>query len=203
MGEVKKIEDVDINLLIPYANNAKIHSKKQIEKIKASIQEFGFVSPCLIDKDFNIIAGHGRVVAAKELKFEKLPCVFIEGLTEAQRRAYILADNRLSELGEWDMELVESEIEDLKNMDFNIDLTGFDLEDFKVELPKTEEDNYSEKLPEEPSSKLGDLYKLGKHRLICGDSLDVEVVKRLVGGGVWIYYLQIHLINLKLLAVEF
>ena len=106
MGEVKKIENVDINLLIPYANNAKIHDKKQIEKIKASIQEFGFVSPCLIDKDFNIIAGHGRVLAAKELKFEKLPCVFIEGLTEAQRRAYILADNRLSELGQWDYEII-------------------------------------------------------------------------------------------------
>lgn len=183
MGKIEKIEEIEVEKLVPYGNNAKIHGRKQLDKIKDSIREFGFLTPCLIDKDFNIIAGHGRVMAAKEMQLKKVPCVFIEGLSNLQRKAYILADNRLSELGEWDMELVESELNELQNMDFNIDLTGFDLEDFKVELPKTEEDNYSEELPEEPKSKPGDLYKLGKHRLICGDSLDVEVVKRLIGGG--------------------
>jgi DNA modification methylase len=181
MGEVKKIENVDIDLLIPYAKNAKIHDKKQIEKIKASIQEFGFVSPCLIDKDFNIIAGHGRVLAAKELKFEKLPCVFIEGLTDSQRRAYILADNRLSELGEWDFELVVDELEILKDENFDISITGFDLDKINVNV-EVEDDNYNESDIEE-RCKPGDLWKLGNHKLICGDSSDVLTISNLLGGG--------------------
>lgn len=127
MGKIADVQEVTLEKLVPYARNAKIHGSGQIEKLKSSIEEFGFLTPCLIDRDFNIIAGHGRVMAAKELGMSSVPCVFIEGLTEAQRRAYILADNRLGELGEWDMDLVFSELEELKEMDFDIELTGFDL----------------------------------------------------------------------------
>lgn len=140
MGSIEKIEDVDVKKLVPYVNNAKIHGKEQLEKLKESISEFGFLTPCLIDKDFNIIAGHGRVMAAKELKMKKVPCVYIEGLSETQRKAYILADNRLGELGEWDMDLVEAELLDLKNEDFNIDLTGFDL-DINLDFESEEDEN--------------------------------------------------------------
>lgn len=129
MGKIAKVQEVTLSELRPYEKNAKIHGAGQIEKLKASIEEFGFLTPCLIDEEYNLIAGHGRVMAAKELGMETVPCVFVEGLTEAQRRAYILADNRLGELGEWDMELVMSELEELKDMDFNIELTGFDLFD--------------------------------------------------------------------------
>ena len=129
MGKIAKVQEVPVSRLKPYEKNAKIHGTNQIEKLKASIEEFGFLTPCLIDEEYNLIAGHGRVMAAKDLGMESVPCVFVEGLTEAQRKAYILADNRLGELGEWDMELVISELEDLKAMDFDIELTGFELPD--------------------------------------------------------------------------
>ena len=180
---IKELQSVEIAKIKPYKNNAKIHGRNQLKKLQKSISEFGFLTPCLIDQDFNLIAGHGRVEAAKALGMKEVPCVYIENLNETQRRAYILADNRLGELGEWDMGLVESELRELEELDFDIDLTGFDLGDFKCELPTTEEDDYSCELPEEPNSKPGDLYKLGNHRLICGDSFDVEIVKKLIGGG--------------------
>ena len=129
MGKIAEVQEVTIADLIPYANNAKIHGAGQIEKLKKSITEFGFITPCLIDRDNNLIAGHGRVMAAKELGMTTVPCVYVDGLTETQRRAYILADNRLGELGEWDMDLVFSELEELKDMDFDIELTGFELPD--------------------------------------------------------------------------
>ena len=183
MGKIEKIENVDVNMLVPYAKNAKIHGQNQIEKLKKSIEEFGFLTPCLIDKDFNIIAGHGRVMAAKELNIKAVPCVFVEGLTEAQRRAYILADNRLGELGEWDMELVVEELKVLDNMDFDVSLTGFDFDEVVSDETEAEEDDYQKDAPEEPKSKVGDLYQLGRHRLICGDSSDVTVIEKLLGGG--------------------
>ena len=127
MGEIKQIKNVDITKLIPYVNNAKQHSESQVTKLASSIREFGFVNPVLIDKDFNIIAGHGRVMAAKLLNLKQIPCVYVEGLTEAQRKAYILADNRLGEFAEWDMNLVGLELGELSEMDFDIDLTGFEL----------------------------------------------------------------------------
>lgn len=192
MGSIEKIENVEVQKLVPYANNAKIHGKKQIEKLKESINEFGFLTPCLIDKDFNIIAGHGRVMAAKELKLENVPCVFVEGLTDQQRRAYILADNRLGELGEWDMDLVCSELEVLKDEDFNINLTGFDLEinDINFDI---EDDNYTEENVE-AKCKPGDLWQLGNHKLICGDSTDVLTFRKLLGGAELIWFLLTHLI---------
>lgn len=127
MAEVKGIQKIDIEKLIPYINNAKKHDDSQVTKIASSIREFGFVNPVLIDKDYNIIAGHGRVLAAKKLGLATVPALYVEGLTDTQRKAYILADNRLGELAEWDMELVGLELAELGDAGFDIDLTGFDL----------------------------------------------------------------------------
>ena len=181
MGEIREIVRVDVDKLIPYINNAKQHSESQILKLASSIREFGFVNPVLIDKDYNIIAGHGRVMAARKLEMKEVPCLYIEGLSEAQRKAYILADNRLGELAEWDMDLVRLELEELELADFDIDLTGFDINEFlkpdeivEVDVPD---------LPEKPKAKVGDIYELGgKHRLICGDATKLSDVEKLTKG---------------------
>lgn len=128
MAKIDGVQEVSLEVLKPYENNAKIHNAEQVERIAKSIKEFGFISPCLIDKDFNIIAGHGRVKAAQQLGLSTVPCVFIEGLTETQRKAYIIADNRLTELGEWDDDLLQSELELLRADGFDVDLTGFENE---------------------------------------------------------------------------
>ena len=156
MGKIAKVQEVTLSKLIPYINNAKIHSEEQVTKIASSIREFGFLNPVIIDKDFNIIAGHGRVMAAKKLDMETVPCLFVEGLTEAQRKAYILADNRLGELAEWDMNLVESELSALKDMDFDIDLTGF-------ELPELNDFSGGGYGGDESEDLFGDIEKQEKH----------------------------------------
>lgn len=125
MGRIAEICEVDASKLVPYERNAKVHSDAQVEKIAASIKEFGFIAPCIIDRDLNIIAGHGRVLAAKKLGMKKVPCVYAEGLTEEQRRAYILADNKLAELALWDMDTLSIELEDLDALGFDITLAGF------------------------------------------------------------------------------
>lgn len=181
MGEIKQVERVAVDKLIPYINNAKVHSEDQITRIASSIREFGFLSPVLIDREYNIIAGHGRVMAARKLSMTEVPCVFVEGLTDAQRKAYILADNRLGELAEWDMDLVKLELEELELANFDIDLTGFDINEFlkpgevvEVDVPD---------LPDEPKAKAGDIYELGgKHRLICGDATLLSDVMKLTQG---------------------
>lgn len=184
MGSIKELQSVEIAKIKPYKNNAKIHGKNQLKKLQESISEFGFLTPCLIDQDFNLIAGHGRVEAAKALGMKEVPCVYIENLNETQRKAYILADNRLGELGEWDMDLVSQELKDLQDLDFNVDLIGFDLDDFlEPEENNAEEDNYSGQLPEEPKSKLGQIWKLGAHRLMVGDSTDEATIRLLLGGA--------------------
>ena len=177
MGKIAEVQEVTLTSLVPYERNAKIHGADQIEKLKASIQEFGFLTPCLIDRNYNIIAGHGRVMAARELGMETVPCVFIEGLTDTQRRAYILADNRLGELGEWDMDAVNIELTELDDLDFDITLTGFELFE-EPQIPEIVEDEPPEKV--ETRCKLGDVWKLGGHRLICGDCTDAEVIDRLM-----------------------
>lgn len=182
MAKIADVQEVSLNVLVPYERNAKKHGEEQLEKLKASILEFGFLTPCLIDRNFNIIAGHGRVMAAKELGLEKVPCVFIEGLTEEQRKAYILADNRLGELGEWDMELVMDELTALKDEDFDISLTGFDF-DLDDEDVQIEEDDYDESRKAPARSQRGDLFQLGDHRLMCGDSTSADDVQVLMGGG--------------------
>lgn len=183
MAKIAKVQEVTTTKLVPYEHNAKIHGEYQVERLKASIQEFGFLTPCLIDKEYNLIAGHGRVQAAKELGIEKVPCVFIEGLTEAQRKAYILADNKLGELGEWDMTVVLSELEELRDMDFDIELTGFTLPEIEEEKDEgTEEDEIPDEV--EKRCKPGDVWVLGNHRLVCGDSTDVYTYEKLMGGKI-------------------
>ena len=151
MAKIAEVQEVSLRLLKPYENNAKIHGKDQIEKLKKSIEEFGFLNPCLIDRDYNLIAGHGRVMAAQKLGWESVPCVFVEGLTEEQRKAYILADNRLAELATWDDVIVQNELAGLLDVGFDIELTGFELEETKTKktLEKIEEDMAAETgLPE-------------------------------------------------------
>ena len=180
MAKIADVQEVSLEKLRPYERNAKKHGAGQIEKLKASIMEFGFLTPCLIDSDYNLIAGHGRVMAAKELGIKTVPCVFIEGLTDEQRRAYILADNRLGELGEWDMDIVWDELSELDELGFDIELTGFEMPE---EIPEVIEDDFDESaVPDEPRTKLGDLWQMGGHRLICGDSTDSAIIDRLMDG---------------------
>lgn len=184
MARVNQINEVPLGKLKRYEQNAKLHSDDQVRQIADSITEFGFLSPCLIDEDYNLIAGHGRLSAAELLGLETVPCVFVEGLTEAQRKAYILADNRLTELGEWDMDILSEELEALQEMDFDISLTGFDF-DFggEAEEVKIEEDNYDTDPEEvESRSKPGDIWKLGEHRLMCGDSTSITDLEKLLDG---------------------
>lgn len=142
MGTISGVKQVPIGALTPYERNAKLHSPEQVRKIADSIREFGFISPCLIDREGNVIAGHGRLLAAQELGMTEVPCVYVEGLTEAQRRAYILADNRLTELGEWDTELLDLELKELKEMDFDVAFTGFDVELDLPEPVEVDDDNF-------------------------------------------------------------
>lgn len=135
MAKIANVQEVAVDKLRPYEKNSKIHGPEQIEKLKNSITEFGFLTPCLIDRDYNLIAGHGRLTAAKELGMKTVPCVFIDGLSEEQRRAYILADNRLGELGEWDMSLVNEELIDLQGMGFDTSVTGFEFDFSDSDLP--------------------------------------------------------------------
>lgn len=190
--KVKRTEELKIlpiDELIPYANNARTHSKEQIKKLRSSLREFGFVNPILIDKDKNIIAGHGRVEAAKEEGIKSVPCVLVEHLTEAQKKAYILADNRLALDSGWDKELLALELENLKELDFDINLTGFDaaeIEDLfsNIHDKEVKDDDFDvdAALEEEPISKQGDIWILGKHRLICGDSTKAETYEKLMEG---------------------
>ena len=157
MGKIAEVQEVTLEKLVPYVNNAKIHGEKQLTMIASSIREFGFLSPVLIDRDFNIIAGHGRVMAAKKLEMESVPCVFVEGLSEAQRKAYILADNRLGELADWDMDIVNMELEALDDMDFDVSLTGF-------EMPEAFEPSGD---IEDTESDFDDIEKFENHYGVC------------------------------------
>ena len=183
---MRKYENVNISKLIPYENNARTHSPEQVAKIVRSIEEFGFINPVLIDGDFGIIAGHGRVMAAKQMGMTEVPCLFIEDLTEAQKKAYILADNKLAEDAGWDEILLKIELAELEAMEFDVSLTGFDLADFELEdySSSVTEDDYDAEPPTEPKAKLGDIYQLGRHRLMCGDSTDRATIDKLLDGVV-------------------
>lgn len=188
MAKIAKVREVAVSSLKPYERNAKIHGAEQIEKLKDSIREFGFLTPCLIDAEYNLIAGHGRVMAAKALGMDKVPCVFIEGLSEAQRRAYVLADNRLGELGEWDMALVAEELQALSDTGFNVEFTGFDIDDQIVDTSPIDDCGLGEQINEmlsekEPTVKHGDIWALGDHRLMCGDSTVLSDVEHLMNGN--------------------
>ena len=172
-----QIETINISDITPYEKNAKSHPKKQIDLLAENITRFGFTTPCLVDKDNNLIAGHGRLEAVKTLGWTDVPCVRMENLTEDEVKALRLADNKLAEMSEWDMTLVTDELKELD--DDLLDLTGFD-KDLIVE--PDEADDEVPDVPEEPQSKLGDLYELGEHRVLCGDSTKVEDVERLMDG---------------------
>ncbi len=187
MNTTERFEKVGIDKLIPYARNARTHSKEQIKQLRASLREFGFVNPCIIDKDYNIIAGHGRVMAAKEEGIESIPCVFAEHLTDSQKRAYILADNRLALNAGWDDEMLSVELSDLQASAFDLSLLGFsDAEMNKLmggmENAKDDDFDVDAELQKPTFSKLGDLWLLGNHRLVCGDSTKPETYSLLMDG---------------------
>ena len=147
MKTTSEIEIVSIDKLVPYVNNARTHSAKQINKLRASLREFGFINPILIDRNFNVIAGHGRIEAARKEGVKKLPCVYVDFLTEAQRKAYILADNRMALDADWDEEALRTELEALKFDGFDISFTGFeesDFEDLFKDIPNLYGDDFNQ-----------------------------------------------------------
>ena len=180
--------------LIPYANNSRTHSEEQIQQVANSITEFGFTNPILIDEHGGLIAGHGRCMAAKLLNIDEVPTIELSGLSESQKKAYIIADNKLALNSGWDENLLKLEIESLHDMDFNIDLLGFDLgelDDLGINFDEDNQDLDTDKadevpeLEDNPCIKLGDLIELGhnyQHRLLCGDSTSEDDVKRLMDG---------------------
>lgn len=184
------LEHLPIDGLIPYARNSRTHSPEQVTQIAASIREFGFTNPILIDADGGIIAGHGRVLAARQLGMATLPCLRLGHLSEAQKRAYIIADNKLALNAGWDETLLALELADLKAMDYDLGLTGFDLgeiDELIAGLDATPEgQTAADAVPEvraEAISKPGDVWVLGRHRIMCGDSTSATDVATLLGGG--------------------
>ena len=187
MNTTERFEKVNIDRLVPYTRNARTHSKEQILQLRASLREFGFVNPVIVDKDLNVIAGHGRIMAAKEEGITEVPCVFAEHLTEAQKRAYIIADNRLALNAGWDAEMLSVEIADLQGSDFDINLLGFDDVELNkllgsVEDVKDDDFDVERELQKPAITKPGDLWLLGKHRLVCGDSTRPDTFTLLMDG---------------------
>jgi ParB-like chromosome segregation protein Spo0J len=185
-----QIEQIQLEALIPYINNSRTHSDEQVAQIAASIKEFGFNNPILVDKDNSIIAGHGRLQAARKLGLTEVPCVRLEHLTETQRKAYIIADNRLALNAGWDNELLTIELNELLADGFALEILGFDSDELKTLLDPLEpteglvdEDQVPE-VPEEPKTKPGDIYQLGRHRLMCGDSTSIDAVRQADGWAV-------------------
>lgn len=179
-----------IDRLQPYSRNPRTHSPEQITRIAASLLEFGWTNPILVDGDGGVIAGHGRLLAARELGMATVPVIELPHLTEAQRRAYVIADNRLALDAGWDEELLAQELKALGELDFNLELTGFDLDELHDLLEdEAEEDAVAPEPPEDPVSRPGDLWILGDHRLLCGDSSDPAAVDRLLAGA------PVHLVN--------
>ena len=186
MKTTTEMKLVPVDRLIPYVNNARTHSKEQIAKLRASIREFGFVNPVIIDRDFNVIAGHGRIAAAREENIAEVPCVFVDHLTEAQKKAYILADNRMALDAGWDEDMLRVELESLEEMGYDLGLTGFDEKELASLFPEDEakEDDFDvdAELQKPTFIKAGDVWTLGRHRLVCGDSTDPAVYSVLMDG---------------------
>lgn len=179
-----------VNDLIPYINNARVHSDDQINQIAASIKEFGFTNPVLIDGENGIIAGHGRVLASKKLNIDKVPTIELSHLTETQKKAYILADNKLALNAGWDDDLLSLELLNLRELDFDLDLIGFGEDELdQIIQPsveqhegKTDPDDVPE-VTEKPKTRRGDVWLLGNHRLMCGDSTNVDDVTKCINGS--------------------
>jgi ParB-like chromosome segregation protein Spo0J len=185
----QRIELWPLDRLKPYERNARTHSAEQVAQIAASIVEFGFTNPILVDSGDGIIAGHGRLQAARELGLSTVPVVVLDHLSDRQRRAYVLADNQLALNAGWDLELLRTELQDLVADDFDLSVIGFSDEELEDLLPEVEElppedadDEAVPEIPEEPITKPGDVWLLGKHRLMCGDSTSLTEVERLMAG---------------------
>lgn len=187
MQTTTKMELVDIDKLIPYVNNARTHSPEQINKLRASLREFGFINPVIIDDKFNVVAGHGRIAAAQAEGIKEVPCVYVDYLTEAQKKAYILADNRMAMDAGWDEETLRVELEALQDMAFDLSMTGFDEKEL-ADLFKTDEhvedDDFDLDAALEKAAfvKKGDIWTVGRHRLMCGDATSAEDVAKLMDG---------------------
>lgn len=187
MKTTTEMQLVAIQKLVPYINNARTHSPEQIKKLRSSLREFGFINPVIIDRDYGVIAGHSRILAAKEEGIKEVPCVFADHLTEAQKKAYIIADNRMAMDAGWDEELLRVEIEALQGMDFDPLLTGFDEKELAALFDdgaeaKDDDFDVDEELEKPVFSKTGDVWTLGRHRLVCGDSTKAETYETLMQG---------------------
>jgi len=187
MTKFPDYKTVSVDKLIPYVRNSRTHSDEQVAQIAASIKEFGFTNPVLIDGEGGIIAGHGRVMAARKLGIGEVPCITLDHLTDAQKRAYVIADNKLALNAGWDDEMLRVEFAELEELGFDLELTGFSLDEIdelqieEIEDGLTDEDAVPE-LVDEPVSVLGDVWQLGKHRLMCGDSTSIESLEQLCKG---------------------
>lgn len=173
--------------LIPYVRNSRTHSDAQVAQIAASIREFGWTNPVLVDGDRGIIAGHGRVLAARKLGIDRVPCIELANMTESQRRAYVIADNQLAQNAGWDLDLLKIEVGDLKDAGFDVGLLGFDASMLGGLLAPAETEGLTDpdeapEAPTDPVSKLGDVWMLGRHRLVCGDCTDLGVVEKALNG---------------------
>lgn len=187
MQTTTEMQLVSTDKLIPYVNNARTHSAEQIMKLRSSLREFGFINPVIIDREFNVIAGHGRIAAAKAENISEVPCVFADHLTEAQKKAYILADNRMALDAGWDEEMLRVEIESLQAEDIDISLTGFDEKElaslFDTDTDAQEDDfDVDAELGKPCVTQSGDIWTLGKHTLVCGDSTKEDTYAALMDG---------------------
>ena len=189
MQGAKTIEWLETKGLIPYAKNSRTHSEAQVAQIAGSIKEFGFNNPVLVDEDNGIIAGHGRVMAAQKLGLQTVPCIRLAHLSDTQRKAYVIADNRLALNAGWDDQMLTLELQELDGEDFDLSLLGFEADELNALLNPiketeglTDEDAVPD-VPEEPKTKPGDIYQLGRHRLMCGDSTSIDAVEKLMDGN--------------------
>jgi DNA modification methylase len=179
-----KVERWKIEKLVPYARNARTHSDEQVGQIAASIKEWGWTTPILVDEDGSIIAGHGRTLAAQRLQMTEVPVMVAKGWSDAKKRAYVLADNKLAMNAGWDNEMLALELGEIGDLGFDLDLTGFTADEIAALTPEqiepglTDEDEVPE-LPEQPVTVLGDVWILGKHRLMCGDSTSIDAIEKL------------------------
>ena len=182
-----KVQLTSTNKLIPYARNSRTHSDEQVSEIAASIKEWGFTTPVLVDEESTLIAGHGRLLAAQKLGLEQIPVMTAKGWTDAQKKAYVIADNKLALNAGWDDEMLKIELGELQDLDFDLSLTGFDLEEIANLFPDIDKEGLTDEdavpdIPEVPVTIQGDVWKLGNHRIMCGDSTSIDAVDKLMNG---------------------
>jgi DNA modification methylase len=182
-----QIKQVAVEKLIPYVKNSRTHSDAQVAQIAASIKEFGWTNPILVDGTNGIIAGHGRLLAARKLGQTEVPVIELAHMTESQKKAYVIADNQLAMNAGWDTSMLTLELSDLKEVGFSLDILGFDPKELDNLLEPEQVDGLTDEdavpeVPEEPKTKLGDIYQLGNHRLMCGDSTSIDAVEKLMDG---------------------